>query len=111
MSAEIFRVIKLKAGKCGSRSDCDSNIAKETAKCYVLIKFLSKLKLSCLLAGGGAEHHRWQCFPHGVRGAASAPTDPSGCNLAAIDAVLSQGQAGASNIVGTFRYIEITDGD
>lgn len=54
-----------------------------------------------LLAGGGAEHHRWQCFPHGVRGAASASTDPPGCNLTAIDAVLSR-QTGASNVVGTF---------
>lgn len=70
---------------------------------------MSKLELSCLLAGGGVEYHRWQCFPHGVRGAASAPADPSGCNLAAINAVLSQGQAGASNIVGRFGYIDITD--
>lgn len=55
-----------------------------------------------LLVGGRAEHHRWQCFPHGVRGAASAPTDPPGCNLTAINVVLSQRQTGASNVVGTF---------
>lgn len=55
-----------------------------------------------LLAGGRAEHHRWQCFPHGVRGAASAPTDPPGCNLVAINADLSQRQTGASNFVGMF---------
>jgi len=61
-------------------------------------------ELSCLLAGGGAQHHRRQCFPHGVRGAASAPADPAGCNLAAIDAVLSQRQAGAPIVVGTSLF-------
>lgn len=63
---------------------------------------LSKLLCSFLFAGGGAEYHRRQCFPHGVRGAASASADPSGCNLTAIDAVLSQRQAGAPIVVGKF---------
>jgi len=75
-----------------------------------LIKFVSKLELSCLLAGGGVEHHRWQCFPYGVRGAASAPTDPSGCNLITIDIVLSQGQARA-NVVGMFQIYQNNKSD
>lgn len=105
---EIFRVIKLKATNRDRNQITTVTLRKRRQNMLCLIKSVSELELSCLLAGGGAEHHRWQCFPHGVRGAASASADPSGCNLAAIDAILSQGQAGASNVVGTFQSISKT---